>query len=182
MWQETNDKGSGRSARGGFFAAQDTQPYQPKGVLLGQDTPDSCVPACTRMLIYDQVQGAREKIDFSETYLRHVFATDSEGSQVGRIPAVLRGAGLSQYVYRQDLTFDDLKRAVGRGYVIARLARRKPADAHTVIIEEIDDEFVALRDPLPLAAGSAYKVAVGDFLTAWASPKTGWGQAVVVVE
>lgn len=83
----------------GFFAAARTLPYRARGVLLGQDTPDSCVPACTRMLIYDLLPGAGERHIFSESYLRAAFETDTTGSEVSRIPEVLRGAGIEGYGY-----------------------------------------------------------------------------------
>jgi len=165
-------------ARGdGFFSAAETHPYLPRGVLLGQSTEYSCVPACTRMLILDHVPAARHDPNLSETFLRTQFQTDKEGSVIASIPAILRANGVELlYVYQSDLTFEQLRRALTYGDAIAVL--RDLQNIHVVIVEQITDDAVALRDPLPPGTGSAYWVALNVFLAAWQT--TGLGSAIVL--
>jgi hypothetical protein len=134
------------------------------------------------MLIHDLLPGAGARLVFSESYLRAAFETDAAGSLVSRIPEVLREAGVEGYDYRTDLSFDDLRLALRRGAAIVRVVGRQPDAAHVVIVEEADGQFVALRDPLPLATGSAYRVAVADFLAAWLSGESDSGRAVIMLE
>jgi hypothetical protein len=125
-----------RATGEGFFAAARTLPYRAKGVLLGQDTPDSCVPACTRMLIHDLLPGAGQRVIFSESYLRAAFETDATGSLVSRVPEILKEAGIEGYVYRTDLSFADLRRALKRSAAIGRVIGRQPDVAPVLIVEE----------------------------------------------
>lgn len=165
-------------ARGaGFFGLADTKPYAPRGVLLGQSNEYSCVPACARMLIVDHWPAALDDQNCSEAYLRTQFQTVRQGSVIARIPAVLQAHGVAKsYVYRRDLTVDDLRHALTHGAGIAVL--RDSQNVHVVIVEQLTDEFVAIRDPLPPGCGSAYWVALEVFLSVWL--KTGWGSAIVV--
>ena len=165
-------------ARGdGFFSASDTRPYLPWGVLFGQSNEYSCVPACTRMLILDQVPGARHDPNLSEAFLRTQFQTDKEGSVIARIPALLRANGVeAPYAYASDLTLAQLRNALTHGDAMVVL--RDPQNIHVVIVEQITADAVALRDPLPPGTGSAYWVALEVFLTAW--QRTGLGSAIVL--
>lgn len=171
---------SRRRAKGGFFATQETLPYKPSGKLCGQETAESCVPACTRMLILDLVPQAEYQITYSESFLRQVFKTGKRGSSLRKIPEVLREAGMSGYVYRKHLTFDALQRAVQESSVIVRLIGQTLEDGHVVIVDEISDDFVAVRDPLPIGQGTAHRVRLAHFLLAWQAKENGLGQAVVL--
>lgn len=71
----------------GFFAAVDTTPYQPRGVLIGQATDDSCVPACVRMLLLDEFPHLADDYRLSESFLRNALKTTGKGSSVAGVPA-----------------------------------------------------------------------------------------------
>lgn len=165
-------------ARGeGFFGLADTKPYAPRGMLLAQNSEYSCVPACVRMLIVDRSPAALNDPNFSEACLRTRFQTNDQGSVIARIPTVLEESGISKaYVYRTDLTPTDLQQALAYGDAIAVL--RDPRNVHVVVVEQISDKFVAVRDPLPPGRGSAYWVELEVFLSVWL--KTGWGSAIVL--
>jgi hypothetical protein len=53
--------------------------------------------------------------------------------------------------------------------------------AHAVLVDEITDEFVALRDPLPPGTGSAYRLPVQIFVQAWPD-ENGETHALCVLE
>lgn len=57
-----------------------------------------------------------------------------------------------------------------------------PKSSHVVLVEEITETTVAVRDPLPLGQGSAYTVALSDFMAAWASALSDLGCAVIMLE
>ena len=135
------------------------------------------------MLVCDLLPAARNDIAFSESYLRASFQTTTEGSTVSHIPEVLKQAGIGQqYEYRRDLTLDDLRAALKRGWAIAGVYGLQPDDAHALIVEQLRDGWVGIRDPLPMAQGSAYRVRESDFLRVWLSPFDGRGRAVIVAE
>lgn len=167
-----------KRARGdGYFRFADTKPYAPRGVLLGQGNSDSCVPAYTRMLILDYLPDAVGDLNHSEAALRFMFQTDEQGSIIARIPKVLRASGVKKpLAYRTDLTIEQLRESLWGGDAIVVL--RIPGNMHVVIVEQITADSVAIRDPLPPGRGSAYVVALRDFLTVW--EKSGQGSAVIV--
>jgi hypothetical protein len=71
-----------RRARGWFFAAAETLPYEPRGAVIGQARPDSCVAACCRMLLNDA------GIEVPEAFIRAALRIDQE-SGLGRAVVVL---------------------------------------------------------------------------------------------
>lgn len=169
-------------AKGNFFANKETLPYIAKGVMRAQATENGCVPAVCRMLIFDRYPELENDINFSETYLRDFLNTDGTGSVIADILFVLRKATIADYEYRNDLSFDDLRQAVTRGYAVASVYRKANESGHVLIIEEITDTHVAVRDSLPENTGSSYRVRREDFLTAWLSPKTQRGIGVIVIK
>ncbi len=173
------DKGR-RKAKGGFFAIQETLPYAPNKKLCGQETAESCVPACTRMMILEFVPQAEYQLAYSESFLRQVFKTGKRGSSLRNIPEVLREAGMYGYVYRKDLALNELQRSLQKSSIIVRLSGQKIEDGHVVIVDEISEDFVAIRDPLPIGQGTAYRVSLNSFLLAWQAKENGLGQAVML--
>lgn len=162
-------------ARGWFFAAFDTYPYFPSGAVFGQYKQDSCVAACCRMLLADQ------GIDWPEADLRTALRVDG-GAYLSRLPQVLNRCGLPiAHQYRQDLTVDDLRQAVQNGSAVVFVFRLKEQAGHALLLDEINEDGVCIRDPLPEAEGRAYQVALADFLQFWLDP-TGRGRAVIVME
>jgi ABC-type bacteriocin/lantibiotic exporter with double-glycine peptidase domain len=171
-----------KKAKGGFFATKATFPYVPRGVLYGQATEDSCVPACTRMLIHDLLPEAQERIEYSESYLRIAFKTDRSGSSLKAIPTVLSQAGVLHYVYRADLQIEELTSALQKASVIVRLSGNNLTEGHAVIVDAIENDLVAIRDPLPRSSGSTYRIRLADFLPMWIPVTLSSGQAVIMVD
>jgi SPP1 gp7 family putative phage head morphogenesis protein len=174
-------KAKGR-AKGSFFANKETLPYTATGVIRGQSTESACVPAVCRMLIFDRFPELEDDINFSESYLRHFLNTGPTGSVIADIPSVLQMAKIDEYQYRNDLTFDDLREAVRRGAAVASVYKKSNETGHVLIVEEITDTHVAVRDSLPENTGSSYRVRWEDFLAVWLSPKTQRGIGVIVVK
>lgn len=167
----------------GFFAAVDTYPYKPRGVLIGQITDESCVPACVRMLLLDEFPHLADDYRLSESFLRNALETTSKGSSVAGVPAVLREMGIIRpYAFRVDVTFTELKRAAADGAMMVILRTFFPQSAHVVLVEEVTEARVAVRDPLPLGRGSAYAVALSEFMSAWSNSTSKLGCAVIVLE
>ncbi len=173
-----------KRARGeGFFAAVDTLPYQPRGVLLGQETENSCVAACCRMLLLDQFPTMRQDYRYAESFLRTALATDEDGSPIAMIPEVLRQFGLAQrYIYRRDFTLEELRSQTVVHSVIAVVNAKSGEDLHALIVDAVWADAVAIRDPLPEGRGSAYRVSLTVFLPRWLDSQTGCGGAVTMLE
>lgn len=171
-------------ARGdGFFAAAETMPYQPRGILLGQETEDSCVAACCRMLLLDDLIDAQDNYVFSESFLRTALDTSEDGATISLIPAVLREFGaVKSYAYHKNLTLEDLQASIKLSPVIALIIAAAADEFHALIVEEIADDFIAVRDPLPVGVGSAYWVRLSLFLKHWLDQEAQCGLAVVELQ
>lgn len=129
------------------------------------------------MLLFDLFPERQQDYSYSESFLRAALTTN----QRAPVPELLRHLGNPlPYRYRKDVTRGELQRAILNAFVMVRVAGQDRADGHVVLVEEISDDFVALRDPLPEAQGSAYRISLNVFLTAWQAKKTGLGQAILV--
>lgn len=167
----------------GFFAAFDSQPYQPRGIVLGQETEDSCVAACCRMLLFDQLSGIASDFRYSESFLREALETDSSGSVIAKIPALLKQYSATRpYVYRKALTIAELRKITARHPAIAFVPTRAEDDFHALMVDVVSADSVAIRDPLPEGRGAAYTVALPVFEARWLSRENGCGRAVTVLE
>lgn len=164
----------------GFFAFAETTPYQPRGVLLGQQTSDSCVPACCRMLLLDHFPSLHADYQFSESFLRTALGTDIEVTYISNIPRLFQQVGFSMpYMFSASVTVEQLIEAITNAPIIVRVTIEGDEQGHVVIVEEIKDDRVAIRDPLPEGSGSAYRISWQTFCAAWQARKTGLGQAVL---
>lgn len=162
-------------ARGYFFAAFETLPYVPLQVVIGQYKAESCVAACCRMLLL------RDGIEVSEAFIRHALGL-REGAFVSQIPEALQSFGFSTpYAYQHDLSIEDLAAAVGRGPAVAFVKTANALDGHALLVDEIANDLVAVRDPLPEGEGKAYRVGLADFLSVWIRLQNGRGQATIVI-
>ncbi len=172
--QKTMKKKRGERARGdGFFSAEDTLPYIPKGELVAQLNYDSCTSACCRMLLKD------EDKDAPESHISIILKLD-KGAYVRDMPGALSEFGLSKsYRYHDDLSVDDLRQHLTKAPAVVSLKRPQTVGRHALIVDGIEDNYVLIRDPLPRASGAAYKVSLDDFLTVWLK-KLGTGIALVV--
>lgn len=168
-------KRSVQRARGWFFAEYDILPYRPRGVVLGQSNADSCVAACCQMLLADS------GIEQPEAYLRTALRVDF-GAYLSGLPAVLEEFGLPvKYEYRNDLTYADLQDAVQRGAAVVFVSRLERDAGHALLVDDIKDGLVSLRDPLPENLGKAYRIWQDDFWAVWLRAKTARGMAAIVV-
>jgi ABC-type bacteriocin/lantibiotic exporter with double-glycine peptidase domain len=171
-----------RKARGGFFASEEVTPYFPKGVILGQRDPNACVPACCRMLLFDILAHPQANPDLSESHLRNLFGTNESGSSISEMPEILRQLGVAEaYEYQRALTLEELGAAILRGSALVTVHSASYQGTHAVLIDEIVDNFVAIRDPLPPGRGSAYRLPLEIFMRAWPD-ETGETHALVVLE
>ena len=169
-------------ARGeGFFAAVDTRPYLSHGVLLGQETEDSCVAACCRMFLLDELAAAHQDYAYAESFLRTALATDEDGSSIANIPDVLRQFGsIREYSYSRNFTVEELRKRTAVHSVIAIV---KAGNAfHALIVDAILADVVLIRDPLPEGRGSSYGVPLAVFLSRWLDSQTGCGSTVTMLK
>jgi len=162
-------------AKGWFFHEVEAMLMTPRGVVMGQMYDDSCVAACARMLAADA------GLDVPESYLRELLKID-EGGYLSDVPAALHIIGVpTLYEYRRDLTLEALQQVLQAGAAIAYL--EKPVTGgHAVVVETITEEFVTVRDPLPIGEGRGYQVHQQDFLRFWLPQNSDRGRALIVVE
>lgn len=164
-------------AKGGFFAAAETLPYQPRHPKLGQLQDDSCLAACVLMLLRDQ---GHEGI--YEAMLRTASQIQGEGGFISDVPPVLRQLGSRlNYVYRDNLSLGDLEAATQKGAALVEVRFKDKRGSHALLLDGIEEGTdVLIRDPLPRGEGAAYKVSLETFLAFWLSERTGLGRGVVV--
>ena len=162
-------------ASGWFFIQARIFDYVPVGAVFGQGAQDSCVAACCRMLLHDS------GIETAESYLRAALKLD-QGSYLSQVPDVLRDFEAKQeFVYRNDLTLDDLRDVVRSSPAMAFVKRASDRAGHALLVDAISEDQVFLRDPLPLGSGKAYRVSVSDFVQVWLRPRNLLGRAVIAV-
>lgn len=175
---QTQRHGSKRAR--GFFDFTDTILVQPHGSLLGQRTPDSCVPACCRMILCDYFPELENNPDFSEHHLRNLFQTNKKGSSIKNVPVLLYQLGLPlNYEYREGMTLAELRATLLAGVALVTVRKLPDVGAHAVLVEEITNDWITVRDPLPEQIGSAYRIQTETFLQAW-SDENDVTHAVVV--
>lgn len=81
------------------------------------------------------------------------------------------------------MTLADLRQALSAGSALVFLKELPQAcDGHALLVEVIEDEWVAVRDPWPPGYGAAYWVKLESFLRCWLLPDAGHqsGRAVVI--
>lgn len=164
----------------GFFSLTKTLPYQASGVIIGQLTAESCVPACIRMVLFDLFPERRDNYQFSESFLRTALQTDYRGTSLAKVPELLDFLGVSLKYEYSNCSVEELKSSLDNACAFVRVTKGNPNEGHLLLVEEITDDYAAIRDPLPEGKGSAYRVPINDFLESWKSKLTGLGQAILV--
>lgn len=160
-------------AKGWFFSEEATISVIVRGIVIGQLQDDSCLAACARMLAADK------NIQIPESHLRELLKID-DGGYLSDLPQILQQIGISaQYHYRRDLTIEELRRSLISGDAIVYL-ENKEKFGHAVVVENITDMYVILRDPLPAGEGRGYQVRLDTFLEFWLIDSVR-GRAVFVV-
>lgn len=164
----------------GFFSFAETIQFKPRGVLIGQQTADSCIPACIRMMLFDQFPEKQDDYQFSESFLRTALHTDFRGTSLLKVPEVLSQLGISLKYEYCTCSSEELKNSLHNAVALVRVTKSNPNEGHLLLVEEFSDDFVAIRDPLPEGKGSAYLAPIDVFLKVWQSEITSLGQAILV--
>jgi ABC-type bacteriocin/lantibiotic exporter with double-glycine peptidase domain len=149
-------------SRGGFFAKEKTFPYLSAKGVIGQLTDDSCVAAVCRMLLIES------GVEIPEAFLRVRLNVQNDGSNLSAVVDILSEETGILYEFRSNLTFEELKRALLFGSVAVNV-RAEHNNIHALLIEKIADNFVYIRDSIPLGQGSMYKISQDVFLRHWFS-------------
>ena len=90
---------------------------------------------------------------------------DALGSYLSNAPAALDEFGEPGYVLRKGFNIQEVQRALRNGPVLANITVGD--QAHTLVIDSIDNGMVSIRDPAPDLFGSAYKVSLPAFLASF---------------
>jgi hypothetical protein len=158
---ESNGKQKGIKSHSSFFGADEQKPYQSSFKLFGQMNEDSCVAAATKMLLSDF------GIEQPEAFLSSALEIDN-GIYLAKVPKVLQEFGLPEkFKWRNDLTFELLKKAVQSECAIVSVKHPNSKYRHALIIDAILNGEVKLRDSLPLGVGKSYAVLVENFKKVW---------------
>ncbi len=144
-----------------FFDESEQIPYLSAHKTIAQFNADTCAAACARMILADF------GIDAPESYLASALETES-GAFLSKVPKVLKDfGGKPAYKWRNNLTIDDLSEAVKNGRAIVLLQRRNAKFAHALIVDDIINAEIRLRDPLPIGQGKSYAVSLKTFTKVW---------------
>ncbi len=144
-----------------FFVESEQRPYLSAHKLIAQFNTDTCAAACARMILADF------GVDAPESYLASALETES-GAFLSKVPEVLKQfGGKSIYEWRNNLTIADLSEAVKTGRAIVLLQRVNAKFAHALIVDDIIDAEIRLRDPLPIGQGKSYAVSLKTFTEVW---------------
>jgi len=144
-----------------FFDENEQMPYSPAHKVIAQFNEDTCVAACARMILADF------GINAPESYLASALETES-GAFLSKVPQVLKDFGVkSNYEWRNKLTIADLSEAVKYGRAIVLLQRKNAKFAHALIVDDIINAGIRLRDPLPIGQGKSYAVSLETFTEVW---------------
>lgn len=163
-----------KKAKGdGYFFAQQTLSYKPKGAVIAQIQPNACVAATARMILKDI------GIHISEAELRVLFEIDEDGISPSKIPEVLAQFGLF-YIYKRNLTIGDLQIALQKFpailYVSSSLLK---IIGHVIIVDGITDNFALIRDSQD---GVSYKLSINDLELYWLDSATKNGRAALRIK
>ena len=121
-------------------------------------------------------------IEIPESYLRSILKTDWTGTDLREIPKALKFIGAKHdYIFARLDAIEELKNKSQQFPSIAAVKVASAIDYHTVLIDEISDDFVCVRDPLPLGQGKSYKIKTDEFTAAWLQKKSGGGLAIVII-
>lgn len=140
-----------------FFAENEQIEYQTPHELVPQNSDDTCVAACVRMILNDF------GIFAPESYIASALET-SDGAFLSQSPQTLKDFGLSQiYEWRKDLNLSDLSKSLKQGNAIVSVKRKGEIFGHALVVDAIFDSETRLRDPLPRNEGQSYAVTVETF-------------------
>lgn len=159
-----------------FFNETEQKPYSSPFIIIAQFNQDSCVAACARMIL------SEFGIEQPESWLSAALETQG-GALLSKLSKVLNEdfALPRRYEWRNDLTFEDLKRAAEKARAVVSVKRKGDDFGHALVIDRIINNEVRLRDPLPIGQGKSYAVAFDKFLEVWLrNEQTGMG--VIYVE
>jgi ABC-type bacteriocin/lantibiotic exporter with double-glycine peptidase domain len=118
-----------------------------------QETPYSCAPACLRMVLasFGVAKTEQELRELSDCTYDSVFLSGGTDPHPFKLKAAAQSLGFVNTTIASP-TFDELKSELERGlypiiYVKAQLAPDRPLQKHAVVVVEIGENSVEIRDP-----------------------------------
>lgn len=165
--------------KGSFFSFAENFHYRPRGIVIGQNTPDSCVAAVCQMILHD------ENRYVLEYHLRSVLKINRDGTSIAKIPVALKKCGLTKhYQFLSDLDLAQLQSYCRHNLAVVLVKKTGEPFGHALIVDGFEtnevDSFVLIRDSLPESLGAAYKVKIDVFKKFWLWKNDLRGLAVVV--
>jgi ABC-type bacteriocin/lantibiotic exporter with double-glycine peptidase domain len=129
----------------------------------------SCVAACVRMILRDH------GFDQPEAYIRDAVGVDAlTGGYIAKVPDGLTDLEFPRPArYQERTTLPELQVFVATNAAIAGV-KLEGYGSHALVVDGFAGDYVCVRDPLPVGAGSTYRVHQDDFCRAWS------GKTVVI--
>jgi ABC-type bacteriocin/lantibiotic exporter with double-glycine peptidase domain len=138
-----------------------------------QETPYSCAPACLRMVLasFGVVKTEQELRELCDCTYDSVFLLGGTDPHPFKLKAAAQSLGFVNTTIASP-TFDELKMELERGlypiiYVKVQLSPDKPPQKHAVVVVEIDETSVEIRDPWR----GELVLSQAAFLTEWESAR-----------
>jgi len=130
-----------------------------KGKVLGQTKDYTCVANSLRMALDDKA------IIKSEEYLAGALGTTVEGARILDIPKALHNSYLDNIIVQaeKNITLENLLSKLSGGDKAIVSVFTDDMGHHAVLLDEIKNGRVIIRDPLPKNIGSSYSVSMEEF-------------------
>ncbi len=129
------------------------------GKVYGQTKDYTCVANSLRMALSDK------NIMKTEEYLATALKTDKNGARILDIPSALHHSYIDDVVTQieKGIPLDKLLSKLESGDKAIVSIYTKDAGYHAVLIDDVIDGRVIIRDPLPMNQGSSYSCAIEEF-------------------
>lgn len=130
-----------------------------KGKVFGQTKDYTCVANSLRMALDDKA------IIKSEEYLAGALETTVDGARILDIPKALHNSYLDDVVVQAEkkITLESLLSKLADGDKAVVSVFTDDMGHHAVLLDEVKNGRVIIRDPLPKNVGSSYSVSIDDF-------------------
>lgn len=106
--------------------------------------------------------------EIPEAYFRQLANVKvGEGTALSNSIPALKQYGVSAS-YKPNLSIEELRAATSNNRsAIVNVNTVISGGVHAIVVDGIEDNLVLIRDPLPEGVGSAYKLPLETFQTAW---------------
>lgn len=145
-----------------------------KPALHKQETEYSCAPACLKMVLesFGEVYTEQELRERCDCTYDSVFLLGGADPHPFKVKAAAQALGFVNTKIANP-TFDELKSELERGlypiiYIKAQLAPDRPRQKHAVVVVEIKENVVEIRDPLRWDKSF---LSIAEFLAEWESAR-----------